>query len=183
LLSYLSLKNPWLLLLSIVFFISTGEEISWGQRIIGFSTPDNLNEINVQQEFTLHNIEVFNAHGFDDNEKTGFKKLLTINFLYKLFWLGYCILLPIASLTIKQILNLSNKIKLPIPPLTIGIFFLINWVMFRIILSFILPDNESIQYYDTIGEIRECCSAFIFFILSFYFFNNRLLKKVNKIQD
>ena len=33
-----------------------GEEISWGQRIIGYPTPNFLMELNVQKEFTIHNI-------------------------------------------------------------------------------------------------------------------------------
>jgi hypothetical protein len=37
------------------FFIA-GEEIAWGQRIIGFGTPETLEEINEQEEVTIHNI-------------------------------------------------------------------------------------------------------------------------------
>ena len=37
-----------------------GEEISWGQRIIGFETPDFLVDLNYQSEFNIHNIRVFN---------------------------------------------------------------------------------------------------------------------------
>ena len=33
-----------------------GEEISWGQRIFGFATPDFLMRLNEQKEFTVHNI-------------------------------------------------------------------------------------------------------------------------------
>jgi hypothetical protein len=33
-----------------------GEEISWGQRIFGWSTPETLGAINAQNETTLHNI-------------------------------------------------------------------------------------------------------------------------------
>jgi hypothetical protein len=33
-----------------------GEEISWGQRIFGFSTPDELLSVNKQGELTLHNV-------------------------------------------------------------------------------------------------------------------------------
>ena len=33
-----------------------GEEISWGQRILGWSTPDDLAEINRQAETNIHNI-------------------------------------------------------------------------------------------------------------------------------
>lgn len=38
-----------------MLFIS-GEEVSWGQRIIGWETPPELAEINKQNETTLHNI-------------------------------------------------------------------------------------------------------------------------------
>lgn len=37
------------------FFIA-GEEISWGQRILGFATPADLEAINEQGETTIHNI-------------------------------------------------------------------------------------------------------------------------------
>jgi hypothetical protein len=33
-----------------------GEEVSWGQRLFGFETPDVLEEINRQDEANLHNI-------------------------------------------------------------------------------------------------------------------------------
>ena len=35
---------------------AAGEEISWGQRIFGFATPDFLMSLNAQQEFNVHNI-------------------------------------------------------------------------------------------------------------------------------
>ena len=35
---------------------AAGEEISWGQRIFGFATPDFLMPLNMQQEFNVHNI-------------------------------------------------------------------------------------------------------------------------------
>jgi hypothetical protein len=34
-----------------------GEEISWGQRIIGFEAPQFVQDINYQNELTIHNIE------------------------------------------------------------------------------------------------------------------------------
>jgi len=38
------------------FFLCLGEEISWGQRIIGFASPEIMKEINHQGETTLHNV-------------------------------------------------------------------------------------------------------------------------------
>ena len=40
--------------LAMVF--AAGEEISWGQRLFGFATPDFLMPLNEQKEFTVHNI-------------------------------------------------------------------------------------------------------------------------------
>lgn len=39
------------------FFVA-GEEIAWGQRIIGYGTPESLEEINEQEETTVHNIDI-----------------------------------------------------------------------------------------------------------------------------
>ena len=36
--------------------ISCGEELSWGQHVFGFATPDFLIGLNMQQEFNFHNI-------------------------------------------------------------------------------------------------------------------------------
>ena len=44
-----------LLMLSIVFFLIAGEEISWGQRIFDLATPDYLSSVNEQDELNFHN--------------------------------------------------------------------------------------------------------------------------------
>ncbi|WP_338153238.1 hypothetical protein [Pseudophaeobacter leonis] len=41
--------------MAVVFFVMFGEEISWGQRLLGFSTPEAMAQINVQNEVNLHN--------------------------------------------------------------------------------------------------------------------------------
>lgn len=53
--------KSWETLLAVGMFFIAGEEISWGQRILGISTPASLEERNVQGEFNLHNIE--GVHG------------------------------------------------------------------------------------------------------------------------
>ncbi len=45
-----------LLALSLLFFVVGMEEISWGQRLFNIATPDALEQINIQNELTLHNI-------------------------------------------------------------------------------------------------------------------------------
>ena len=40
----------------VLFFVFAGEEISWGQRIFGMTTPEVLQEANKQHELNIHNI-------------------------------------------------------------------------------------------------------------------------------
>jgi hypothetical protein len=44
------------LLLALGLFFVAGEEISWGQRLLNLETPEQLAEINMQEELTIHNI-------------------------------------------------------------------------------------------------------------------------------
>lgn len=44
--------------MAMLFFLL--EEISWGQRIFGWETPEELGSVNVQNETTLHNIGIMN---------------------------------------------------------------------------------------------------------------------------
>lgn len=46
--------------LAVGFFMAGMEEISWGQRIFGWGTPAALEEINFQDETTLHNVNFAN---------------------------------------------------------------------------------------------------------------------------
>ena len=44
------------ILVGIALVFVAGEEISWGQRVIGLTTPEYLRGINDQEEFNIHNI-------------------------------------------------------------------------------------------------------------------------------
>ena len=45
-------------LYGLAYIWAAGEEISWGQRILGFDSPEFFQENNDQQEFTFHNLVV-----------------------------------------------------------------------------------------------------------------------------
>ncbi len=51
-----------LLLAAIGLFVIGGEEVSWGQRILGISTPAVIAEQNLQHEITLHNLKSIYYH-------------------------------------------------------------------------------------------------------------------------
>lgn len=55
---YISLLLNFFCVIAIIFGIFiAGEEISWGQRIFNIQTPEEIKEINNQDETTIHNIE------------------------------------------------------------------------------------------------------------------------------
>lgn len=43
-------------LFAFIMFFCAGEEVSWGQRFLGFETPEAIEAVNDQGELTLHNI-------------------------------------------------------------------------------------------------------------------------------
>ncbi|MGQ0749521.1 MAG: hypothetical protein ACT4PS_03210 [Betaproteobacteria bacterium] len=161
-------RNWFLLLLSFVFLVGCGEEISWGQRVFGFKTPDSIAAVNVQEEFNLHNIELLNARRSDGSEKRGLEKLLTVNFLYKLFWLCYGVLLPIVAYSVRPAGLIVSRLHIPLPPLAIGLLFAVNWLTYRLVLS-LLPAGETNQFYDTANEAMEWLSSLIFLMISIWF--------------
>ena len=52
----------WRVGLALFFLICAGEEISWGQRIFGYGTPDAVAAQNEQDEFNLHNLKWAHVH-------------------------------------------------------------------------------------------------------------------------
>jgi hypothetical protein len=167
---FLKTRNVWFLMLGIIFFLGAGEEISWGQRVLSFQTPEKLNELNVQKEFNFHNLEIFNTEYQTGHVKTGIMRLLEINFLYKVFSIIYGIVLPVSVFRLRFISRFVKSLHIPVPPVSLGVFFLINWIIFRLMLNLVLKQDQVFQYYDTDTEIFEFVSSFIFLFISLYFF-------------
>jgi hypothetical protein len=71
-------------LLGLFFFVCGGEEISWGQRIFGFETPEKVAAVNEQGEFNIHNLEMEHFHPKDI--VSWFMKLFGIILPFVLLW-------------------------------------------------------------------------------------------------
>lgn len=170
--SYFTNKNVFMLLLCVLLFFGAGEELSWGQRLLNFKTPVSLNKINVQHEFNLHNIEIFNTNNFDFTVKKGWHRLLEINFLFRVFIMIFGIVLPISANHIIWTKGLIDKLKLPVPPISIGIFFLASWITLELVLKN-LPAGKSQKYYQSTVEIFEFLTSYVFFMIGLYFFQMR----------
>lgn len=182
LLSFKKNRNIFLLLLSLVLFFGAGEEISWGQRVFGFATPDEINKINVQHEFNIHNMILFDGKMMDGGLKSGIARIFEMDMLFKLFTIVWGALLPLCVYHVGSIARMVQKYKVPVPPISIGIFFLISWIALKLSLAAMhsLPVGASIEsfrhywrVYMAGPEIAEFVSAYILAIICLYFFNYR----------
>ena len=80
-------------------FLCMGEEVSWGQRIVGFDTPDAVFGQNQQQEVTFHNLPIFAPEGQSWRKALATGELdpallLNVNKLFVLGMCGYFLGLP-----------------------------------------------------------------------------------------
>jgi len=155
-------KNIFHLLLGFVFFIGFMEEISWGQRILNLQTPKNLAEYNIQKEMNIHNLKWF--HGNDDSgeEKNFWQKLINIDRLFTLFWLSFCLIIPLLYRHNSTVEDFLNKINLPIVPIFLGSLFLCNYI-----------GSKFIEYYvgvlaHSATEIKETNIAFLFVCVALF---------------
>jgi len=98
-----------------LFFLGFAEEISWGQRILGFGTPESLREINRQDEVNVHNLDVLSG-------------ALNANRLFQLFWVALGVLVPVAAAVYRPARERLARL-LPVLPLAITAGLVLNQVL------------------------------------------------------
>lgn len=168
-------RNIFFLLLALLMLFGACEEISWGQRILGFSTPEKIKAANVQREFTIHNLEIFNGKQFQQSQRKGLARLLEMDLWFKLFMVLYGIVLPVLTFHISGISKLVKKLKVPVPPFSIGIFFIAAWLGRWIVLQLLpIPQagTDPKQFFAMINaasEFYECITALILLFFGIYF--------------
>lgn len=102
---------PWLTIgLALFSFVVAMEEISWGQRVLGYRPPEYFLEQNFQQEFNVHNVL-----------ETGLRKLGV-----KATILGFGVVLPLLALStgIRRLLQRHGPV---VPPLGLIPAFLVTY--------------------------------------------------------
>jgi len=62
---------------------------------------------------------------------------------------------------------------MPVVPVSIGVFFIVSWVIFYALKYYILPAGKVQRFYLSAGEIFEFTSAYIYFIVALYFYNSK----------
>jgi len=125
-------KKVFLLLWCIIMIVFAGEEISWGQRIFNFSTPESMIDINKQGEFNIHNL--------------GFIGKFRYRFL-TLFILSVGVLFPILTYS-KKIKKLIQRIYFPVSPIAYIVIFIGSFLYGKFL-------YEYANTGDTATEVRE----------------------------
>ncbi len=136
------------------FFFVAGEELSWGQRILGLETTDYFKQNNDQQELNLHNLVV----GDVKINKLFFGVILTVAIL------TYLIVVPFVYHKIPTFKKLLDDWYIPIPRVRHSLTYLIILLVITMI-----PASKK-------WELLEFGSVVIFFMILWSPRNLELLK-------
>ena len=144
--------------MAFLFFFGAGEEISWGQRIFGFKTPEGLAEVNKQDELNLHNLSVMEN-----------SKFFTADRLFDVFWFLFGVLAPALALLIPAFRRFASQF-IPIVYWGLGALFLYNylWAKLAKILFKAAYTYDKISLAQSIQEIKESNYAIIFILVAWY---------------
>lgn len=133
--------------LAALFFFGAGEEISWGQRILGLKTPEAISEVNDKNELNLHNLDIFGA-----------KNSLPFR-MYQAFAFTYTLLLPLAARFSKKAKEWLER-YITVVPWLFGVIVLINFILSQIVMR--------LTYTGQLGEIQESNYEFTFMCAGIY---------------
>jgi hypothetical protein len=139
-------------------FVCLGEEISWGQRVFDWSTPESISELNAQNETNIHNIWFVHQRNRDGTEKGFVGKLLNMNRLFSAFWLIVFVFFPVAARLSARARRLFQSSGIPVLPLWAGGLFLGSFAANKVLATMYAG---SIQAH-ALDEIKETIYALIY---------------------
>ncbi len=118
-------RNVFLLLLALTILVMLGEEVSWGQRLFRFDTPEWLTQRNFQGEFTFHNMRTFQAAEEGNSLEVGWLWIMV----------GYLGVLPLATAISRPLGAWIDKYRFPVADWPLGVItlglFTLNVLLFR----------------------------------------------------
>jgi len=155
-------KNRFYLLFGLMLLFVAAEEISWGQRIIGFETPAGWP--NRQDEANLHNL--FN--------KDPDKFFSLSNALVSLLMIVLGLLVPIANRVSSTIRNLVQRFNIPVLSFVAAMFMIVG-VGIHV--------EKLHSYYEETDEIRELfmsCGFIVFAVQTLESHRSRITRRVGE---
>jgi hypothetical protein len=144
-----------LLILALLMFVCAGEEISWGQRIFGWDTPEKWSAMNAQVETNLHNLVIIEGGVRHAETQTFFHLLTNANRLFALFWLTFFVVVPVLGRCSGRMRVLFRIVGVPIAPLWIGGFFLLNQAAFIVAVRYLNAIGPFTNEAFPLDELKE----------------------------
>lgn len=170
-------RNLVYLLLGLLFFVAFGEEISWGQRIFNWSTPEALAKINYQKETNIHNLDFFTFKDEVDDSFWSFLFVLNAGRLFFYFWFLYMVLLPGLSIISKRFHLFLKKKSIPVPSLWIGLLMISNLLIAKFYKLY--TSDFAGDYSGSIDEIQEGNYALLIAVLSVHLYKKSASTEAN----
>lgn len=140
--------------MGLVFLFGAGEEISWGQRILGVESNEFFLENNAQKETNLHNLVV---------GETKVNKLIFSQIMFLVLFI-YFIIFPYLFKKKMWVQNLTNQFAIPVARTHHIVFFLVYT-------GLILIMDSSRRW-----EVLELMFAMVFFLI---FYRPKNHEKIN----
>jgi len=126
-------RNYFYLLLGIFSLIIVGEEINWGQRLFNMNTPDWIFEKGLVEEINVHNQgPLFYLFGIP----------VTAGRIYFLACILFFLFIPIVNQVSRKAKDFFQLISLPIVPIFIAIYFMVNISSWQIADKFLNINNR-----------------------------------------
>lgn len=151
--------------LGLFFFVAFGEEASWGQHWLGFSTPEELKKLNAQEETNLHNLWLIDSYEGDGEKKKGLAALLlNSNRLFDLIVIGLFWLLPLAAHWRTPLRSWLERWGTPVAAAPFALVLLANWLCTAVTESWLV---DGMIRHLAVSEIREFNYAVLCMLAAF----------------
>lgn len=138
-----TIKQLSYLTLALLFFLAAGEEISWGQRIFDYGTPEAIRKANSQGEVNFHNLG-----GDEGGQNVSWR-------IFQAFWLTWGIAIPVAAALSTRFRGIASRL-IPVLPVWLALLFAGQQLLWKPIEANWRSDPSAWNgaYPATIGEER-----------------------------
>lgn len=117
-----------------ISFVAFGEEISWGQNLLGFESPEAMRELNAQQETNVHNLNLAAILGLEESHAL-YPYLKNVTSLLNPIFYAVCAAIWIGPVLLRRMSGGLGELgdAVPAPRASTAIFFAANIVLYILI--------------------------------------------------
>ncbi|MBX9789739.1 MAG: tetratricopeptide repeat protein [Pirellulales bacterium] len=148
-------RSIWCLLLAAMLVIMFGEEINWGERLLGFHVPEQWLDANIQHEFNLHNNRFVHAQ-LDENR---------LKFVWLLLSAAYLGALPLLAIAVPTVDRYLARLRLPLASGHLAVAVLVATSLYFALTNRKVVAGDYPGAHD-VGETNECLIEIAYLVLA-----------------